>query len=90
MAWSAHRQSHPCWLRVALAPERSGRPPAGPADNAGQAPPFIVSLLPEGWLELVLSDRDERAMLRSGKRYMSNITIVKSRQNSPRYPPISC
>ncbi|HEX4077477.1 MAG TPA: hypothetical protein VHX61_01200 [Rhizomicrobium sp.] len=37
-------------------------------------PPFIVSLLPEGWLESVIKDKDERAMLRNGKRYMSNIT----------------
>lgn len=44
----------------------------------GQLPPFIVSLLPEGWLEAVLDDRDERAMLRSGKRYMSNITIAQT------------
>ena len=45
----------------------------------GKLPPFIVSLLPEGWLEAVLNDRDERAMLRSGKRYMSNITIAENR-----------
>jgi serine/threonine-protein kinase HipA len=45
----------------------------------GRLPPFIVSLLPEGWLESVLNDhRDERALLRSGKRYMSNITIAKT------------
>jgi serine/threonine-protein kinase HipA len=44
----------------------------------GQLPPFIVSLLPEGWLEAVLDDRDERAMLRSGKRYLSNITIAQT------------
>jgi serine/threonine-protein kinase HipA len=43
----------------------------------GKLPPFIVSLLPEGWLESVLKDKDERAALRSGKRYMSNITIVE-------------
>ncbi|EAV43542.1 hypothetical protein SIAM614_02656 [Stappia aggregata IAM 12614] len=41
----------------------------------GQLPPFILSLLPEGWLERVLQENDERAVLRSGKRYMSNITI---------------
>ncbi|MGH6946596.1 MAG: type II toxin-antitoxin system HipA family toxin [Kiloniellales bacterium] len=41
----------------------------------GKLPPFILSLLPEGWLERVLKDSDERALLRSGKRYMSNITI---------------
>jgi serine/threonine-protein kinase HipA len=41
----------------------------------GKLPPFILSLLPEGWLERVLKQSDERAVLRSGKRYMSNITI---------------
>lgn len=41
----------------------------------GKLPPFILSLLPEGWLERVLKESDERALLRSGKRYMSNITI---------------
>jgi serine/threonine-protein kinase HipA len=44
----------------------------------GKLPPFILSLLPEGWLESVLHDKDERAALRSGKRYMSNITIVEN------------
>ena len=44
----------------------------------GRLPPFIVSLLPEGWLEEVLNDKDERATLRSAKRYMSNITIAES------------
>jgi serine/threonine-protein kinase HipA len=43
----------------------------------GKLPPFIVSLLPEGWLEQVLKDKDERALLRSGRRYLSNITIVE-------------
>ena len=41
----------------------------------GKLPAFILSLLPEGWLERVLKESDERALLRSGKRYMSNITI---------------
>ncbi len=44
----------------------------------GRLPPFVVSLLPEGWLEGVLHDRDERATLRSGKRYLSNITIAET------------
>lgn len=44
----------------------------------GKLPPFVVSLLPEGWLESVLNDRDERATLRSGRRYMSNITIAEN------------
>jgi len=43
----------------------------------GKLPPFISSLLPEGWLEEVLNNADERAALRAGKRYMSNITIVE-------------
>jgi len=43
----------------------------------GKLPPFIVALLPEGWLEKVLRDKDERTRLRSGKRYMSNIAIVE-------------
>lgn len=41
----------------------------------GKLPAFILSLLPEGWLERVVKESDERALLRSGKRYMSNITI---------------
>jgi serine/threonine-protein kinase HipA len=56
--------------------EGSG-PPLIRQTTPGQLPPFIVSLLPEGWLETVLQDKDERALLRSGKRYMSNITIVE-------------
>ncbi|RWN64368.1 MAG: type II toxin-antitoxin system HipA family toxin [Mesorhizobium sp.] len=53
----------------------------------GKLPPFILSLLPEGWLESVLNDRDERAMLRSGKRYMSNITIVERASDLSALPP---
>ncbi len=53
-------------------------PPLIRQTTPGKLPPFIVSLLPEGWLEQVLKNRDERAQLRSGKRYMSNITIVES------------
>lgn len=53
----------------------------------GKLPPFIISLLPEGWLEAVLHDRDERAMLRSGKRYMSNITIVEQQSELAALPP---
>jgi len=53
-------------------------PPLVRQTTPGKLPPFIVSLLPEGWLESVLKDKDERATLRSGKRYMSNITIVEN------------
>ena len=52
-------------------------PPLIRQTTPGKLPSFIVSLLPEGWLEQVLKDKDERAVLRSGKRYMSNITIVE-------------
>ncbi len=53
-------------------------PPLIRQTTPGKLPPFIVSLLPEGWLEQVLEDKDERALLRSGKRYASNITIVEN------------
>lgn len=53
----------------------------------GKLPPFIVSLLPEGWLARVLKDQDERALLRSGKRYMSNIMIVERESELPGLPP---
>ncbi len=53
----------------------------------GKLPPFIVSLLPEGWLEKVLKEKDERTLLRSGKRYMSNITVVESEADLGALPP---
>ena len=52
----------------------------------GRLPPFISSLLPEGWLERVLHDEDERSLLRNGKRYMSNITIVDNKAEIPQLP----
>jgi serine/threonine-protein kinase HipA len=58
-------------------PTDSENPPLIRQTIPGKLPPFIVSLLPEGWLEQVLENKDERALLRSGKRYMSNITIVE-------------
>jgi serine/threonine-protein kinase HipA len=59
-------------------PTGAEEPPLIRQTTPGKLPPFIVSLLPEGWLEQVLKDKDERALLRSGKRYMSNITIVEN------------
>jgi serine/threonine-protein kinase HipA len=53
----------------------------------GKLPPLIVSLLPEGWLEKILKNPDERAVLRSGKRYMSNITIVERQSELADLPP---
>jgi serine/threonine-protein kinase HipA len=52
-------------------------PPLIRQSTPGRLPHFIASLLPEGWLEEVLGSDDERALLRSGKRYLSNIAIVE-------------
>ena len=41
----------------------------------GRLPPFIESLLPEGWLERVLKPKSERQRISAGKRYMSNIVV---------------
>lgn len=62
-------------------------PPLIRQTTPGKLPPFIVSLLPEGWLEQVLKDKDERALLRSGRRYASNITIVEHEAELARLPP---
>ncbi|MGC2221564.1 MAG: HipA domain-containing protein [Methylocella sp.] len=62
-------------------------PPLIRQTTPGKLPPFIVSLLPEGWLETVLKDKDERSLLRSGKRYMSNITIVEQQSDLATLPP---
>ena len=53
----------------------------------GKLPPFINSLLPEGWLKSILKDEDERATLRSGKRYMSNIFITNNEKDIPNFIP---
>lgn len=63
--------------RWSTAKDGPSLPPVVRQTVPGKLPPFIVSLLPEGWLESVLKDnRDERALLRSGTRYMSNIAVV--------------
>lgn len=56
---------------------RGGGPPLIRETMPGSLPPFIESLLPEGWLAQVLHQRDERDVLRSGRRYLSNIAIVR-------------
>lgn len=53
----------------------------------GKLPPFISSLLPEGWLENVIKAPDERAALRSGKRYMSNIVVAERAAELQNLPP---
>ncbi len=45
----------------------------------GKPPPFIESLLPEGWLARILREGDQREVLRGGRRYMSNVAVVPSR-----------
>ncbi len=62
-------------------------PPVIRQTMPGRLPPFVVSLLPEGWLESVLHNRDERAMLRSGRRYLSNITMAENAQELAALPP---
>ncbi|MEZ2409278.1 type II toxin-antitoxin system HipA family toxin [Bosea sp. RCC_152_1] len=57
---------------------RGGGPPLIRETMPGRLPPFIESLLPEGWLAQVLHQRDERGVLRSGRRYISNIAIVRN------------
>lgn len=58
-------------------PRRQAGPVLVRETTPGKLPPFIESLLPEGWLAQVLHERDERESLRRGRRYMSNITIVE-------------
>ena len=52
----------------------------------GKLPPFISSLLPEGWLQKILNSENERSTLRNGKRYMSNITIIEQGEKPDALP----
>ena len=52
----------------------------------GELPPFIKSLLPEGWLEKVLKAKDERELLKTNKRFMSNIIIVSDEHELEKIP----
>ncbi len=72
------------WRWMATA---ANAPPLIRQSVPGRLPPFIASLLPEGWLERVLKDADERAALRSGKHYMSNITVVERQADLKSLPP---
>jgi serine/threonine-protein kinase HipA len=66
-------------------PKRSG-PALIRETIPGKLPAFIESLLPEGWLAQVLHERDERATLRRGRRYMSNIAIVEDQDQLATLP----
>ena len=67
-------------------PRHRGRPQLVRETTPGRLPAFIESLLPEGWLAQVLQDRDEREVLRRGRRYLSNITIVQNRKDLKNLP----
>jgi serine/threonine-protein kinase HipA len=57
-------------------PEETDLPPLVRDTAPGRLPPFLESLLPEGWLAGVLRREDPREALRAGRRYMSNVTTV--------------
>ena len=67
-------------------PQKRGLPALVRETTPGKLPAFIESLLPEGWLAQVLHERDEREALRRGRRYMSNIVIVQSREELAALP----
>ena len=46
----------------------------------GALPPFIESLLPEGWLNTVINPKSDRDRLIGGRRYMSNIVVVQNQE----------
>ena len=68
-------------------PTRKSGPPLVRETTPGKLPPFIESLLPEGWLAQVLHPRDERDALRQGKRYMSNVAVVEDAAELAALPP---
>ncbi len=59
-------------------PVRAGAP--------GSLPPFIDSLLPEGWLARVLKPKSELDRVAGGKRYMSNIVISANTEDLQEIP----
>lgn len=66
--------------------EPGSRLPLVRPTRPGSLPPFIESLMPEGWLAQVLDRRDEREILKSGRRYMSNMTIVENAEDLAAVP----
>lgn len=67
-------------------PARRSGPTLVRETTPGKLPAFIESLLPEGWLAKVLHERDERESLKRGRRYMSNITVVETRDELTAVP----
>ena len=68
--------------------EPSGTKGATPvrAGAPGRLPPFIESLLPEGWLERVSRPKSERERISAAKRYMSNIVISEEEDDLQALP----
>ncbi len=60
-------------------PRRRAAPVLVRESAPGKLPPFIESLLPEGWLAQVLREGDQREALRGGRRYLSNVSVAPSR-----------
>ncbi len=52
----------------------------------GQLPPFIESLLPEGWLERALKPKSETDRISGGRRYMSNIVVSEDSEDLRNLP----
>lgn len=63
----------------------AGATPARPG-APGRLPPFIESLLPEGWLERVLKPESERELVSGGKRYLSNIVVSETLEDLRSFP----
>ena len=67
-------------------PARRSGPTLIRETTPGKLPAFIESLLPEGWLAKVLHERDEREALKRGRRYMSNVAVVETRDELTALP----
>ena len=67
-------------------PARRSGPTLIRETTPGKLPAFVESLLPEGWLAKVLHERDEREALKRGRRYMSNIAVVETRDELTALP----
>lgn len=68
-------------------PAKSQAPTLVRETTPGKLPPFVESLLPEGWLAQVLKASDARETLKQGKRYLSNIAVVRDRKELTALPP---
>ena len=67
-------------------PARRSGPTLIRETTPGKLPAFVESLLPEGWLAKVLHERDEREALKRGRRYMSNVAVVETRDELTALP----